>query len=57
MGQKHWLRVHLRETEMCLYGCMYFNEFNNTSTDLYAGIYKMNAGSRKFGEKTLDLKN
>lgn len=36
---------------------MYFNEFNNVSRDLYASIYQMNAGSRKFGEKLLELKN
>lgn len=34
--------------------CMYFNDIN-VSTDLYASIYKMNAGSRKSGEKLLEL--
>lgn len=35
---------------------MYFNDFNNIRTDLYASIYKINVGTRNSGEK-LELKN
>lgn len=40
---------------MFIWLCTYFNDFNNISTDQYASIYKMNAGSRKSGEKLLEF--
>lgn len=47
--------MHVREAEMCcLYDSLgFFNDFNDTSIDLYVSGYKIITGSRKFGEKNI----